>query len=80
MKEVELGQVSRMRDLTTQQLQNAFADFLRLDIASGDVAGDTIKTYLSQIKQYLAWCFNQDLNPARAKNSRHGEIFRSLFP
>ena len=78
MKELELGQVSRMRDLTTQQLQEAFADFLRLDIASGDVATDTLTTYLSQIKQYLAWCFDQDINPARVSRTEIKEYRRFL--
>lgn len=78
MDEVELKQVIPMRELTTQQLQDAFANFLRLDIGSGDVAADTVKTYLSQIKQYLTWCFEQEVNPACVSRTEIKEYRRFL--
>lgn len=78
MKSPKIAEVSRLKELTIQQLQTAFADFLRLDIASGDAAADTLNTYISQIKQYLNWCFAQNLNPAQVSRTEIKEYRRFL--
>lgn len=75
---MELEKVTRIRDLTIEQLQNAFADFLRLDIAAGDAADDTLRTYVSQIKQYFAWCFDYQVNPATVTRTDIKEYRRFL--
>jgi integrase/recombinase XerD len=52
--------------ITAAELIAVFADFLHLDIAAGDASPDTIRTYLSQIQQYLNWSQERGINPARA--------------
>lgn len=47
-------------------LLEAFADFLSIDVGSGDAAPDTIYTYRCQVKQYLQWCAENQLHPAAA--------------
>ncbi len=47
-----------------QELEAAFADFLRLDVAQGDASPETVRTYLGQLRQYLAWCASEGLHPA----------------
>jgi integrase/recombinase XerD len=48
------------------ELIEAFADFIQVDIASGDASADTIRTYLSQLQQYLDWSRQRNLHPAYA--------------
>ena len=45
----------------------AAAKWFRLDVANGDAREDTIKTYLSQIRQWFTWCKDQGVAPADAK-------------
>ena len=78
MGELELGRVSRLEEPRAGQLRDAFANFLRLDIASGDAAADTLNTYVSQIKQYWQWCLARDLDPARASRAEVKEYRRFL--
>src|ERR687886_2216494 len=37
-------------------LDAAFARFLRLDVANGDAALDTVRGYRSQLAAWVAWC------------------------
>ncbi len=39
-----------------EKLLSSFAEFLNLDVAAGAASLDTVKTYLSQVQQYLRWC------------------------
>ena len=39
-----------------EDLDAAFARFLRLDVANGDAALDTVRGYRSQLAAWVAWC------------------------
>jgi site-specific recombinase XerD len=45
-------------------LDAAFADFLRVDVASGDASEDTIRNYRSEVEVWVAWCIQQGFDPA----------------
>ena len=47
-------------------MQRCFADFLRLEVASGDAAPDTLKTYQRRLSYYLRWCSDTGISPALA--------------
>ena len=51
---------------TTDELLAGFAAFLRLDVAQGDASPATIRTYKSQVGQYLDWCGSKGVHPATA--------------
>lgn len=40
----------------SQDLDVAFARFLRLDVANGDASADTIRGYRSQLAAWVVWC------------------------
>ena len=46
------------------ELDAAFADFLRVDVASGDASDDTIRNYRSEVELWVAWCIEQGFDPA----------------
>ena len=48
------------------QLSSAFTDFLKIDVADGAASDDTIYTYSHQIRHYLLWCRQFEVNPATA--------------
>src|SRR6266700_5561823 len=39
-----------------EDLDAAFARFLRLDVANGDASPDTIRGYRSQLSAWVSWC------------------------
>ena len=45
-------------------LDAAFADFLRVDVASGDASDDTIRNYRSEVELWVAWCIEQGFDAA----------------
>jgi site-specific recombinase XerD len=45
-------------------LDAAFADFLRIDVASGDASDDTIRNYRSEVELWVAWSIEQGFDPA----------------
>lgn len=51
---------------STATLLAAFAEFLRLEVAQGDAAPDTVQTYRRLVARYLAWCEATGRHPARA--------------
>ena len=51
---------------TASALDAAFADFLRLDLANGDASEDTIRGYRSMVGRWVAWCGEQEVEPATA--------------
>jgi len=57
--EIALGQ--------STDVVKAAAEWFKLDVANGDAREDTIKTYLSQIRQWFTWCQDQGVAPAEAK-------------
>lgn len=56
-------------NLITAELDSAFADFLRLNVAQGDASPKTIASYRTEVRQYSLWCQDQAINPARATES-----------
>ncbi len=49
-----------------RDLEAAFADFLRLDVAQGDASLETIRTYTGQLTAFLDWCEREGIHPALA--------------
>lgn len=47
-------------------LMDAFADFLRLDVANGDASMDTIRGYKTQVALWVEWCSVNGVQPAQA--------------
>jgi integrase/recombinase XerD len=47
-------------------LDQAFARFLRLEVANGDATPDTIRSYRAQVGIWVRWCAANDLDPATA--------------
>src|SRR5215216_4633199 len=50
----------------SHDLDLIFADFLRIDVANGDAAPDTIRGYRTQVESWVSWCKSQGINPAQA--------------
>jgi site-specific recombinase XerD len=48
------------------ELDRAFADFLRLDVANGDASPDTIRGYRTQVAAWIAWCGEHARHPGLA--------------
>jgi len=61
----DLVPVSTTAPAPTADLDRAFADFLRLDVANGDASADTIRGYRAQVAQWVGWCRSRDRDPAR---------------
>jgi site-specific recombinase XerD len=48
-------------------LYEAFAEFLSIDVASGDATQDTIRAYHREVNYWVKWCEEWNVHPARAK-------------
>ncbi|MGL5806637.1 MAG: tyrosine-type recombinase/integrase, partial [Xenococcaceae cyanobacterium] len=48
-------------------LIEAWQDFLESEVGSGAATGDTLRTYNTQIKQYLNWCYSRRVAPITAQ-------------
>ncbi len=51
---------------TVVDLDKIFAGFLELEVGDGAASADTVRSYLSQTKQYLDWCRDNLLPPLEA--------------
>jgi site-specific recombinase XerD len=49
---------------TRSELDAAFADFLRVDVANGEASADTICNYRGQVELWAAWCIERGFKPA----------------
>lgn len=47
-------------------LLEAFAEFMKIDIANGDARPDTVKTYKAHVAQWVSWCRENGIDPAGA--------------
>jgi len=56
----------------------AFAEFLSVDVANGDVAAETIWAYRRGVAQWVAWCRSQNLDPATV-TATHVKRFRQAL-
>lgn len=65
-----MNQIIPMRQrndlVATADAFERLADFLRLNVAEGDASENTIRAYLSHIAQFVAWCAENGIEPARA--------------
>jgi site-specific recombinase XerD len=58
------NQTSLAVSVSVEELQEAFADFLRLDVAQGDASPETVRTYTGQVVAFLDWCQAEGIHPA----------------
>jgi site-specific recombinase XerD len=54
------------RPIVQRNLLDAFAQFLRLDVAAGDASADTVRGYKAQVQQWVTWCRTEAIDPAAA--------------
>lgn len=67
------------------QMDAAFAEFLRIDVANGDASPDTIAGYRGVVESWVNWCFERGIDPATVtvhhiKHFRQTLIERNLSP
>ena len=55
---------------TRSELDAAFADFLRVDVANGEASKDTIHTYRNEVELWVAWCIQQGFDPATVTSTQ----------
>ena len=60
------------------ELDAAFADFLRVDVASGDASEDTIRNYRNEVAIWVPWCIEQGFDAATA-TVKHIKLYRSAL-
>jgi site-specific recombinase XerD len=51
---------------TRAELEAAFAEFLRLDVASGDASAATVRSYRAEVAAWVRWCETRGIDPAKA--------------
>ena len=56
----------------------AFADFLRIDVASGDASPDTVRSYRAEVAMWVARCVKQGFDAATA-TVMHIKRYRSAL-
>ncbi len=62
-------QASPVKTLPTiKLLQDNFERYLAVEIANGNASQDTKRTYRSYVQQFLNWCSDQEIYPARVKS------------
>lgn len=54
-------------DLQTDNLLEAFANFLQVEVANGDATEDTIRGYLREVRLWVEWCHERNLAPAQVQ-------------
>jgi integrase/recombinase XerD len=50
----------------SEAMLEAFADFLRVDVADGDATADTVLAYRREVGYFVAWCREKRIEPASA--------------
>jgi site-specific recombinase XerD len=63
---------------TRSELDAAFADFLRVDVANGDASADTVHNYRNEVEMWAAWCIAQGFDPATV-TTMHVKRYRSAL-
>lgn len=53
-------------ELARGDILDAFATFLRLNVADGDASPQTIRSYHAHVRQFVAWCDEEGISPAEA--------------
>ena len=77
--ELLLNESNIVKGISPPDLTKLLADWLNLDVANGDACADTLKTYQSQIQNWLTWCSENSVHPGQVtiediKNWRKGLI------
>ena len=62
----------------TSEMDAAFADFLRVDVASGDASADTVRSYRCEVGLWVAWSIQQGFDAATATVT-HIKRYRSAL-
>ena len=70
--------VNRQPSRTRSEMDAAFADFLRVDVANGDASQDTLRNYRNEVALWTAWCSQQDVDPATA-TATHLKQYRAAL-
>jgi site-specific recombinase XerD len=65
--------------IPTDELLTAFSYFLNIDVADGDAASDTVRSYLCQLQQFLNWCDRTNYHPATITRQEIKEYRRWLL-
>ena len=63
---------------TRSEMDAAFADFLRVDVANGDASKDTLRNYRNEVALWAAWCDEQGFDPATA-TATHIKRYRAAL-
>lgn len=58
----------------------AFGEFMRLDVAEGDASPETIRTYYTNVKAFVAWCSRRGVPPAQISDGDLKEYRAELAP
>ena len=69
MTETTAVTVRDRAELATADVLDAFASFLRLNVAQGDASPETVRSYHTHAGQFVAWCGDHGLDPAMANES-----------
>ena len=70
--------VNRQPSRTRSEMDAAFADFLRVDVANGDASQDTLRNYRNEVALWTAWCSQQGVDPATA-TATHLKQYRAAL-
>ena len=63
---------------TSITLEEIFTQFLEMEVGDGAASADTIRSYLSQTKQYFDWCRDNLLPPTEA-DSEDIKLYRQYL-
>jgi len=58
--------IAQRGELATDDRLARFASFLRLHVAEGDASPATVRSYMAQVRQFVAWCEGAGLSPELA--------------
>ena len=64
---VEIREPAIVVPESTTTLEGLFAGFLDMEVGDGAASADTVRSYISQTKQYLDWCRDNLLSPLDAE-------------
>lgn len=56
-------------ELATADILDAFASFLRLNVAQGDASPETVRSYHAHAGQFVRWCGGHGLDPGMANET-----------
>lgn len=78
MQELVAQQRPQAAAVPTHELLEAFREFMRLDIAQGDASPETLRVYWGQVRAFVAWCEETDIEPSLASHEEL-KVYRSYL-